>query len=116
MFPAIELTLSTLLSLPCGVKLNFSGSDPAGAEHRRSTPLLEKRKRCGPHLACTNNAYAAVMTHAPTQFASFGVLPLPHVDAALNEIDRIPDLPDFVGIALGASAQRIPIDDLTFAP
>ena len=63
-----------------------------------------------------NDAYAALMTHAATQFASFGVLPLPHVDAALDEIDRIPDLPGFAGIALGASAQHIPIDDLTFAP
>lgn len=63
-----------------------------------------------------NDAYAALVARAPTRFLAFGMLPLPHVDAALAEMERVLAIPGFVGIALGGSAQGIPLDDPRFAP
>lgn len=63
-----------------------------------------------------NDAFSALVARAPMRFASFGMVPLPHVKAALDEIDRVLEMPAFWGIAINASAQRIPIDDPRFAP
>jgi aminocarboxymuconate-semialdehyde decarboxylase len=43
-------------------------------------------------------------------------LPLPHVDAALAELDRVLALPGCVGVCLGASVLGKPLDDPAFEP
>jgi aminocarboxymuconate-semialdehyde decarboxylase len=62
-----------------------------------------------------NDAYAALIARAPGRFLAFGMLPLPHASAAVAELNRVLAMPGFVGIALGASAQHVPIDDERFA-
>ena len=63
-----------------------------------------------------NDAYAALLAEAPSRLLAFAMLPLPHVAAALAELDRALARPGVVGLALGASAQQIPLDDARFSP
>jgi aminocarboxymuconate-semialdehyde decarboxylase len=43
-------------------------------------------------------------------------LPLPHVDSALDELDRALALPGVVGVGLGCSVLGQPLDDAAFDP
>ncbi|WP_435860333.1 amidohydrolase family protein [Streptomyces scabiei] len=51
-----------------------------------------------------NDRYVDLVDRHPDRFLAFVVLPLPHVDAALAELDRVLDAPGVVGVALTTSA------------
>jgi 6-methylsalicylate decarboxylase len=64
----------------------------------------------------SNDLYVDLYTRHPRRFAVFSALPLPHVDAALQELERGLDLPGVVGIGLGCSVLGQPLDDPVFDP
>ncbi|NWJ73939.1 amidohydrolase [Pseudonocardia sp. ICBG1122] len=63
-----------------------------------------------------NDLYADLVRRAPDRYAFFGVVPLPHVDAALIETARCLDELGAVGLALGCSVAGRELDDPTFEP
>jgi aminocarboxymuconate-semialdehyde decarboxylase len=63
-----------------------------------------------------NDELADVCARFPQRFKVFAALPLPHVDAALQELDRAIDVLHLHGVGLGANVRGIPLDDKRFAP
>jgi aminocarboxymuconate-semialdehyde decarboxylase len=63
-----------------------------------------------------NDLYVQLHTDHPRRFKAFIGLPLPHVDAALAELERGLALPGVVGVGLGCSVLGQPLDDPAFDP
>ncbi|MBV9582158.1 MAG: amidohydrolase [Chloroflexi bacterium] len=63
-----------------------------------------------------NDLYVDLHTRFPGRFRAFIGLPLPHVDAALEELERGLGLPGVVGVGLGCSVLGQPLDDPAFDP
>jgi predicted TIM-barrel fold metal-dependent hydrolase len=63
-----------------------------------------------------NDLYVELHTGHPRRFRAFIGLPLPHVDAALAELDRGLGLEGVVGVGLGSSVLGRPLDDPAFDP
>src|SRR5919202_5166093 len=63
-----------------------------------------------------NDLYADVCRRYRGRFAAFGAVPLPHIDAALAEVERCLDTLGFLGVALGCSVAGRPLDDPAFEP
>jgi aminocarboxymuconate-semialdehyde decarboxylase len=63
-----------------------------------------------------NDIYAEVCGQHGGYFAAFAALPLPHVEAALVELERALDRLGMVGINLGCSVAGRPLDDPEFDP
>ena len=64
----------------------------------------------------TNDALADTCARHPDRFKGFAVLPLPHVDAALNELDRAINTLGLHGVTLGANIKGRHLDDENFLP
>ena len=78
-----------------------------GAAH----PYLKREDDAARIARALNDAYAALLAEAPSRLLAFAMLPLPHVEASLAELDGALARPGVVGVALGASAQGVPLDD-----
>lgn len=81
------------------------GMDDAGVELQvlAVTPQAPAGREPGPSLDAArwiNDEYARLVVAYPGRFLAYGALPLPHVDAALEEIPRVADAPGFVGFSL----------------
>jgi 6-methylsalicylate decarboxylase len=63
-----------------------------------------------------NELYVELHTRYPRRFAAFIGVPLPHVDAALGELERALQLPGVVGVGLGCTVLGKPLDDPAFDP
>src|SRR5579864_1708389 len=63
-----------------------------------------------------NDLYVDLHTRYPSRFNVFIGVPLPHLDAALEELERALALPGVVGLGLGASVLGKPLDDPEFDP
>jgi predicted TIM-barrel fold metal-dependent hydrolase len=63
-----------------------------------------------------NDLYVDLHTRHQRRFAAFIGVPLPHVDAALEELERGLRLPGVVGVGLGCSVLGQPLDDAAFDP
>jgi aminocarboxymuconate-semialdehyde decarboxylase len=63
-----------------------------------------------------NDLYAETVARHPGRLAAFAVLPLPHLDAALAEVDRALGLPGIVGLAVTTSVGGRSIADAVFEP
>ena len=63
-----------------------------------------------------NDLYVDLHTRHPDRFNAFIGVPLPHVDAAIDELDRGLNLPGVVGLGLGTSVLGKPLDDPAFDP
>jgi 6-methylsalicylate decarboxylase len=63
-----------------------------------------------------NNEYAALAREMPARFAAFGVLPMPHVKAALAEIARSLDELDMWGVTMTTSILGTSLADPSFDP
>ncbi len=64
----------------------------------------------------TNDLLAEVKAANPARFRAFAVLPLPHVDASLHELDRALGPLGLDGVTLGANIGGRHVDDPAFAP
>jgi aminocarboxymuconate-semialdehyde decarboxylase len=63
-----------------------------------------------------NDALAEVCTRYPTRFKGLALLPLPHVDAAVKELERAVNILGLHGVALGGNIKGRSIDDPSFTP
>jgi len=63
-----------------------------------------------------NTLYVELSQKYPDRFRTFVALPLPHVDLALQELERVYSEPLVVGVTLGCSVGGKPIDDRAFEP
>lgn len=63
-----------------------------------------------------NDRFADLVSRHPARLAAFAVLPLPHVDASLEEVERALALPGIVGFAVTTSVAGRSIADATFEP
>jgi predicted TIM-barrel fold metal-dependent hydrolase len=77
-------------------------------------PYYEAREIAVAAAKGCNDLYVELHTRYPRRFQAFIGLPLPHVDAALQELDRGLALPGVVGVGLGCSVLRQPLDDPAF--
>lgn len=78
--------------------------DEAGVSRQLLSPIF------APYLAdengaaraarCINDAHSAMAAEYPDRLAAYGALPLPHIDAALTEIEYCLDTLGMIGIAL----------------
>jgi aminocarboxymuconate-semialdehyde decarboxylase len=63
-----------------------------------------------------NDRYAAIAAASGGRLAGFAVLPLPHVDAALVEVERALALPGIVGVAVTTEVAGLSLADASFEP
>lgn len=63
-----------------------------------------------------NDLYAEVCKKYNGRYEAFAAVPLPHVDAALDEVRRALDELEMVGVNLGCSVAGRPLDDQAFEP
>jgi predicted TIM-barrel fold metal-dependent hydrolase len=63
-----------------------------------------------------NDAYAEVVASYPDRFVAYVVTPLPHVDAALEEMARGLDTLGMVGVSIGTSVLTQSVADPAFDP
>src|SRR5579864_6379839 len=63
-----------------------------------------------------NDIYVDLHTRHPARFNAFIGVPLPHVDAALEELERGLSLPGVVGVGLGTTVLGKPLDAAEFDP
>ncbi len=79
-------------------------------------PAVNRREHATEAASATNDIYAEFVHRYPAHFAAFGVVPLPHVDEAIEEAARCLDELDAVGIAVGCSVADRELDDPAFEP
>ena len=79
-------------------------------------PYYEQQDIAAAAARGLNDLYVDLHARHPRRFAAFTGLPLPHVDAALAELDRALSLPGVVGVGLGCSVLGRPLDDPAFDP
>jgi aminocarboxymuconate-semialdehyde decarboxylase len=63
-----------------------------------------------------NDLFADVCKGYGGRFAAFAATPLPHVDAAIEEVGRALETLGMVGVNVGCSVNERPLDDPEFAP
>ena len=63
-----------------------------------------------------NDHYAEIARETPARFAAFGVLPMPHVKAALAELARVLDELDMWGVTMNTSILGTNLADASFDP
>jgi aminocarboxymuconate-semialdehyde decarboxylase len=82
-----------------------------------NTPPYYADKRVAANIAqgC-NDLYVDLHTRHPDRFNAFIGVPLPDLDAALEELDRGLNLPGVVGVGLGTTVLGQPLDDPAFDP
>ncbi len=63
-----------------------------------------------------NDSYADICGGYGGRFAAFAALPMPHLDAALQELSRALDTLGMVGVNVGCTIAGQPLDDACFEP
>jgi 6-methylsalicylate decarboxylase len=79
-------------------------------------PYAEDRDAAVTGARLANDLYADACRQYPARFAAFGAVPLPHVDAALAEVERCLDTLGFVGVTTGCAVAGRPLDHPAFEP
>jgi 6-methylsalicylate decarboxylase len=79
-------------------------------------PYYEKRDAAVEGARYANDMYAALMREHPKKFSAFATLPLPHVDAALDEMSRAMDELQMPGITLTTSVLGKNLGDRSLDP
>jgi len=79
-------------------------------------PYVEKAGEAVAGARYFNDLYANVCNGHDGRFATTAVVPLPHVDAAIEEAGRCLDSLGVLGINVGTSVAGRPLDDALFEP
>jgi aminocarboxymuconate-semialdehyde decarboxylase len=79
-------------------------------------PYLPREADAVAAARLANDLYADACRAYPTRYAAFATVPLPHVDAALAELERCLDTLGMLGVGLGCSVAGRPLDDPAFEP
>jgi 6-methylsalicylate decarboxylase len=92
-----------------GVDLQVLSATPASPHFEDEADAVAAARR-------VNDEYAAVVRRFPDRFRAFVALPLPHVDAALDELDRGLGQLGMVGAAVTTSVLGRSVADPAFEP
>jgi aminocarboxymuconate-semialdehyde decarboxylase len=63
-----------------------------------------------------NDSLIATVRRHPTRFRGFATLPLPNVDAALTELERVTGIAAIVGVTIGSNLDGMPLSDPSLEP
>ena len=76
-------------------------------------PDVEVRVRLA---ASFNSGVSDLHRQHPSRFRFFATMPLPFVEASVDETRRAMELPGFAGVAVGTHTETVPIDDERWLP
>lgn len=96
--------------------LDRSGIDTQVLSVSQAQPYLPDPGAAAEAAKVANEEYIGLCTAYHGRFLAFAALPLPHVDQALAEIDRIASADPVVGFTLGCSVAGRQLDDPLFQP
>ncbi|HZU07284.1 MAG TPA: amidohydrolase family protein [Chloroflexota bacterium] len=111
MAPGARITLEERLAL-----LDAVGIDLQVLSLSAATPYSLPEAAAAEAARLANDLYVDLCHRYPGRYAVFATVPLPYVDAALRELERVLALPEVVGVTLGCSIAGQPLDDPAFAP
>jgi len=109
--PSVGVTLDQRIELMDRAKVDVQVLCE-GAQH----PYFDNADKAIEGARFANDLYIDVVAKHGGRFAAFGVVPLPHVDAAIKEAGRCLDELHMPGINLGCSVYQRPLDDPEFEP
>jgi aminocarboxymuconate-semialdehyde decarboxylase len=96
--------------------MDEAGVDLQALSVSSTQPYFERERDGADSAREANDAYAELINRYPKRFAAFAALPLPHVDAALKELERAIDQLHFVGVTFGTSVMRRSAAEEAFEP
>ncbi len=111
MAPGITVTLDERIDLMDDAGIDMQVLSPAN-----QLPYFAKRGDAVAAARLGNNLYADVVKKYSGRFSAFASVPLPHVDAALEEMGRCLDRLGMVGVTAGCSVAGRQLDDPEFTP
>src|SRR5215472_2595404 len=79
-------------------------------------PYLEDETHAVEAARMINDLYADLVRRFPTRFDAFAATPLPHIDAALAEMERALDQLHMVGVTMATSVLGRSLADPEFEP
>src|SRR4029453_16914649 len=93
---------------PAGIQTRLRQMDEAGVQMQglspaASPPYAENEADAIPRARLINDSYAALAQQYPSRLAAFVSLPLPHIDAALREMERGLDQLGMLGVSMTCS-------------
>lgn len=105
----------------CGIGERLAAMDGSRVERQvlsmsAATPYLNERKNAERAARFLNDEHAALCRAHPQRFGFFATLPMPHVDAALEEIRRAFDDLGAMGATFTTSVNARSLADPAFAP
>ena len=92
-----------------GVKMQILSAAP-------QFPYFENRQNAIAAARFINDAYAELVSRFPDRFVAYASTPLPHVDAAIEEMARCLDTLGMVGVTMGTSVLEKSVADPAFDP
>ena len=109
--PGANLTLDERIGL-----MDEAGIDVQVLSPAQQLPSFAKREDAVAAARLGNDLFVEVCRTYRGRFAAFGAVPLPHVDAALEETGRCLDTLGMVGVTVGCSVAGRQLDDPAFTP
>lgn len=97
------------LMASAGVEMQVLSVTPASPHFVREQDAIEAAR-------AANDEYAELVRRFPDRFRAYAALPLPHIEAALVELDRALDELGMIGAAITTSILGRSIADAAFAP
>jgi len=92
------------------------GIDIAVLSVSQAQPYLDDPAHAADVARLANDSFLDLCRRHPHRFRMFAALPLPHVEQALAELDRVASDPAVVGITIGCSVGPYTLDDPRFDP
>jgi aminocarboxymuconate-semialdehyde decarboxylase len=99
----------------------FAAMDRAGIEMEilsvsGAAPYFVEEHKAVAGARCINDTYAELTREYPARFSAYAVLPLPHIDASLEELGRATDTLGAVGASISTSVLGKGLGDPHFDP
>lgn len=104
-----ELEARFQMMARAGVKMQVLSAAP-------QLPYFENRQNAITAARFINDSYAELVGRYPDKFVAYAATPLPHVDAAIEEMGRALDTLGMVGVTMGTSVLERPVVDPMFDP
>jgi len=79
-------------------------------------PYFEDEKNAARAARFVNDQYAELVRRQPDRFRAFAVLPMPHVEESVGELDRALDEPGMAGIAMNTTVLGHALVEPDFVP
>jgi 6-methylsalicylate decarboxylase len=109
--PLAGETIEQRLSL-----MDAAGVDVQVLSPANLVPYFENRAVAVEAARILNDGYAQLIHRLPNRFQAYVSLPMPHVDASLNEMERGLDQLKFAGVYFGCSILDRPVTEKDFEP